>query len=151
MSQLQQFQFGLMDLRVLDLDGQPWFVGNAVCHALGLGIKSHGYAIQAVDPDQRSLYRRQKGVRSQSIVNESGLYKLVMRSDKPEANAFQDWVTRVVLPAIRKDGAYIKGEEKVAIRSSQRFLKGFKTHQLHHWSQHLRTEIFTVAPKGYPC
>ncbi|WP_417702493.1 Bro-N domain-containing protein [Pseudophaeobacter sp.] len=44
---------------------------------------------------------------------ERGLYKLVMHSDKPEAKAFQDWVTREVLPAIRKDGAYVMGEEKV--------------------------------------
>ncbi|ROM37140.1 hypothetical protein BK646_19235 [Pseudomonas protegens] len=48
------------------------------------------------------------------ILAESGVYKLVMRSNKPEAKAFQDWVTRVVLPAIRKDGAYVMGEEKVA-------------------------------------
>ena len=48
-----------------------------------------------------------------SLVSESGLYKLIMRSDKPEARKFQDWVTREVLPAIRKDGAYIMGEEKV--------------------------------------
>lgn len=48
------------------------------------------------------------------IINESGLYSLIMRSDKPQAKAFQDWVTRVVLPAIRKDGAYVMGEEKVA-------------------------------------
>ena len=48
------------------------------------------------------------------VLNESGLYKLVMRSNKPEAKAFQDWVTRVVLPDIRKDGAYLLGEEKVA-------------------------------------
>lgn len=49
-----------------------------------------------------------------TVVSESGLYKLIMRSDKPEARRFQDWVTRDVLPAIRKDGAYIMGEEKVA-------------------------------------
>lgn len=48
------------------------------------------------------------------VVSESGLYKLTMRSDKPGARRFQDWVTRDVLPAIRKDGAYILGEEKVA-------------------------------------
>ena len=50
---------------------------------------------------------------SLGLISESGLYKLVMRSDKPEARQFQDWVTRVVLPAIRKDGGYIQGEEKV--------------------------------------
>ena len=50
--------------------------------------------------------------RSAVLVSESGLYKLIMRSYKPEAKAFQNWVTQVVLPAIRKDGAYVMGEEK---------------------------------------
>lgn len=48
------------------------------------------------------------------LVSETGLYKFVLRSDKPEARPFQDWVTRVVLPAIRKNSAYVLGEEKVA-------------------------------------
>ena len=48
------------------------------------------------------------------LVTESGLYKLVLRSDKPEAKEFQHWVTSVVLPAIRKDGAYIEGEERAS-------------------------------------
>ena len=52
--------------------------------------------------------------RSPLLVNESGFYKLVLKSRKPEARKFQDWVTGVVLPAIRKDGGYILGEEKVA-------------------------------------
>ena len=48
-----------------------------------------------------------------SIINESGLYNLILKSRKPEAKAFKKWVTRDVLPAIRKDGAYVMGEEKV--------------------------------------
>jgi prophage antirepressor-like protein len=47
-------------------------------------------------------------------MSESGLYKLIMRSDKPAARSFQNWVSRVVMPSIRKDGLYIAGEEKVA-------------------------------------
>jgi len=46
-----------------------------------------------------------------TLFSESGLYRLVMRSDKPEARTFQDWVTRDVLPAIRKEGVYVRGEE----------------------------------------
>ena len=49
-----------------------------------------------------------------TLASESGLYKLIIRSNKPEARPFQDWATRDVLPAIRKDGGYIMGEEKVA-------------------------------------
>lgn len=85
-----------------------------VTSILGLTEKSRGYAVQRLDDDERTLYRIQTAQRSVSIISESGLYKLIMRSDKPEARAFQDWVTRIVLPAIRKDGGYIVGEEKVA-------------------------------------
>ena len=51
-----------------------------------------------------------KQARFVSLISESGLYKLIMRSDEPEGRAFQDWVTRLVLPAIRKDGAFVMGE-----------------------------------------
>ena len=54
-----------------------------------------------------------RGNPNKTVISESGLYKLVMRSDKPDACAFQDWLAREVLPAIRKDGAYLLGEEKV--------------------------------------
>lgn len=61
-----------------------------------------------------------RGLYQITIISESGLYKLVMRSDKPQAKPFQDWVTKVVLPAIRKDGAYVMGEEKVSRGASAR-------------------------------
>lgn len=77
-------------------------------------------AVQKLGADE---YRKQEGLnriegfdgRAKTVVliSESGLYKLIMRSDKPQARAFQEWVTRHVLPAIRKDGAYVMGEEKV--------------------------------------
>ena len=60
-----------------------------------------------------------------TLISESGLYKLVMRSDKPEARQFQDWVTGVVLPAIRKDGSYVMGEEKV--RTGEKGLRSINT------------------------
>ncbi len=53
------------------------------------------------------------------IISESGLYKLIMRSDKPEARAFQNWVTQVVLPSIRKDGGYVAGEDGTGAPDSQ--------------------------------
>lgn len=64
---------------------------------------------QVTRADTHSLF---VGVRvpTFSLISESGLYRLILRSDKPEARQFQDWVTRVVLPAIRKDGAYVADE-----------------------------------------
>lgn len=78
--------------------------------------------MQKVGDDERVKVTRNelpqlfRGCRAPSLllIFESGLYKLIMRSNKPEAAQFQDWVTKVVLPAIRKDGAYIEGEEKLA-------------------------------------
>lgn len=116
MSQVQKFHFGLMDLRVLELDGQPWFVGKDIADALGFTIDNMKYhAKQSFHEDEKRVVKL-PGFRGYGVLvlSESGLYKLVMRSNKPEAKAFQDWVTRVVLPAIRKDGSYVLGEEKVA-------------------------------------
>lgn len=98
---------------LVEIDNQPWFVAMGVTNVLGITEKSRGYAVARLAYDERSLYRIQKGQRSVSIISESGLYKLIMRSDKPEAREFQDWVTREALPAIRKDGMYVAGEEKM--------------------------------------
>ncbi|WLH67234.1 BRO family protein [Pseudomonas sp. FP2309] len=112
MNQVQNFAFGQMDVRVIEQNGQPWFLASDVCHALTLTNAS--VACKGLAPDEYSKFNLgQRGLTSALVVSESGLYKLIMRSDKPEARAFQDWVTRVVLPAIRKDGAYVLGEEKV--------------------------------------
>ncbi|PZU25034.1 MAG: BRO domain-containing protein [Shinella sp.] len=112
------FNYNDHKIRVVDIDHQPWFVAADVCRILELptekGVFMHLKRLG--DDEKRRLAPNLvggKGV-SISIISESGLYKLIMRSDKPEARAFQDWVTRIVLPAIRKDGGYIVGEEKVA-------------------------------------
>ena len=117
MSQVQKFAFGLMDLRVIELDGQPWFSGSDVLKVLYGRSGGISAVYQRLAADELTKVKRihlgEAPGRPMVLVSESGLYKLVMRSDKPEARAFQDWVTRVVLPAIRKDGAYVLGEEKV--------------------------------------
>lgn len=113
MNQVQKFAFGLMDLRVIELEGQPWFVAKDVFETLGYPKGSRTYQLLQLGKDEVMVLEIQTVKTGTKAINESGLYKLVMRSDKPEAKAFQDWVTRVVLPAIRKDGAYVLGEEKV--------------------------------------
>ncbi|QOF83660.1 MULTISPECIES: BRO family protein [unclassified Pseudomonas] len=111
------------DIRVLSVNEAPWFVAVDVCRALnlaehpmgGFGHHLKGLADDEVTPISKlGVKLPGKGMGNARAVAESGLYKLIMRSDKPEARRFQDWVTRDVLPAIRKDGAYIMGEEKVA-------------------------------------
>ena len=105
-------------IRVVDIEGNPWFVVSDVCEALGLAINpangsytNHLYKLdkaeKTVAPVPTSLAGRS---RSKSVISESGLYKLIMRSDKPQAKAFQDWVTKEVLPSIRKTGAFVTGQ-----------------------------------------
>lgn len=121
MTNLTTFNYISKNVRVIDLDGQPWFAAADACDILELGHVAS--ALLRLEGDEVRLVRRSivdpipisfpnRGLK---FVTESGLYKLIMRSDKPEARTFQDWVTREVLPAIRKDGGYIAGEEGMAI------------------------------------
>lgn len=102
-----------LSLRVTEIDGAPWFVAADVCAALGI-INARDTLAKSVP--EKHKRRKDLGLRAQApwLVTEAGLYRLVMRSNKPEASDFQDWVTDTVLPAIRKDGSYVKDEEKVA-------------------------------------
>ena len=92
-----------------DESGEPWFVAKDVCNALGLTNTTE--ALRGLDDDEVSNITNsevaQNGGRSPRIVSEPGFYKLVMRSRKPEAQAFQRWVTHEVLPSIRKRGGYM--------------------------------------------
>lgn len=115
-NELTTFTFNTSTIRVVTIEGNPWFVAADVRAVLG--IQQGGTNYNALDPSEKQIIRKSgqttfKG-RGCMVISESGLYKLILRSDKPEAKAFQDWVCKVVLPAIRKDGAYVLGEEKVA-------------------------------------
>lgn len=96
-------------IRTLTEDGEPWFVAKDVCEALGLSNTTE--ALRNLDDDEVGNISNsevaQNGGRAPRIVSEPGFYKLVMRSRKPEAKAFQRWVTHEVLPAIRRDGGYM--------------------------------------------
>ena len=98
-------EFGTV--RVSTRDGEPWFVAKDVCDALG--IAKYRDAVSRLDPDERGsvLVDTLGGAQEASAVSEPGFYKLVMRSRKPEAKAFQRWVTHEVLPAIRRTGGYM--------------------------------------------
>jgi len=115
---LTNFDFNGTGIRVMDIYGEPWFVAIDVCRALGSYLKSNGdvnttMAIRVLDDNEKMRSSNPIGGKSVVVISESGLYKLIMRSDKPEAREFQNWVTKVVLPAIRKDGMYVKDEEKI--------------------------------------
>ena len=107
------FNFNSHAVRTVDRDGQPWFVAADVCAVLG--IKNHRESIRHLDDDEKGVISNDTlgGAQQTSVVNESGLYALVLRSRKPEARKFAKWVTSEVLPAIRKTGRYeIPGTKK---------------------------------------
>ena len=104
------------NIRIVTRDNNPWFVANDLAGALGFTRDNLKYHMRNnVAADERGVVRLPtiRGPQSVAILSESALYKLALRSDKKSAVPFQDWVTREVLPAIRKDGAYVLGEEKV--------------------------------------
>lgn len=89
-------------------DGEPWFVAKDVCDALGIRTDSIRSILESdevgeTNPNSIGV----AGGRAPLIVSEPGLYRLAMRSRKPEAKAFQRWVTHEVLPALRRDGGYM--------------------------------------------
>lgn len=100
---------------VKDAAGAPWFVFQDVRQVLGLA--KSGRTLGRLDNADKGVCQMLTpgGLQSFATVNEAGLFALIFRSHKPEALAFKRWVTGVVLPAIRMDGVYIRGEERLAL------------------------------------
>lgn len=101
-------------MRTLNLNGEPWFVLRDVCEVLGLG--NSRMVADRLDEDEKGVSQIDTlgGVQNATIISESGLYNVILRSDKPEAKPFRKWVTAVVLPSIRKNGGYIAGQEELS-------------------------------------
>ena len=100
------FNFNSHDVRVVVQNGEPWFVATDVAESLG--YKSPKDAASYLDDDEKgsATVRTPGGDQKLTVINESGLYALVLRSRKPEARKFAKWVTSEVLPSIRKTGSY---------------------------------------------
>ncbi len=107
MNSIQIFKYENNDVRTVEMNGEPWFVLKDVCAVLG--IADHKVTARRLDSDEvcqtpltDSMGRQQET----TVINESGLYNVILRSDKPEAKPFRKWVTSEVLPSIRKTGSY---------------------------------------------
>ncbi|MDF4005302.1 Bro-N domain-containing protein [Luteibacter sp. PPL552] len=115
MSSLIPFQFGAAAIRVVDIDGEPWFVGKDVCEALGytnpakaMGDHCRGVTIRY--PILDSLGRTQEA----RVLNEANVLRLIVSSNLPEAERFERWVFEEVLPTIRRTGSYSAGAPRLA-------------------------------------
>lgn len=110
MNDLQTFNYQSNEVRTIQKDGEPWFVLKDVCQILGLGTPAK--VAERLDPDEKGVNQIHTpgGKQEMTCINESGLYNVILRSDKPEAKPFRKWVTSEVLPAIRRHGAYMTPE-----------------------------------------
>ena len=110
-NEIQIFNYNDHEVRTVQKDGEPWFVLKDVCGILSIGNVADVYA--RLDTDEKGVGQIDTlgGRQNMSIINESGLYNVILRSDKPEAKPFRKWVTSEVLPSIRKHGAYMTQEK----------------------------------------
>nr|DAK71478.1 MAG TPA: repressor domain protein [Caudoviricetes sp.] len=107
MNEIQVFEYSNNPIRTVMRDGEPWWVLKDVCEVLG--IVDHKVTARRLDVDevcQTPLTDSMGRQQATTIISESGLYSVILRSDKPEAKPFRRWVTHEVLPAIRKTGSY---------------------------------------------
>ena len=105
-SVVQVFEFSNTTVRTINQGGEPWFVLRDVCEVLEIGNPSD--AARRLDDDEKGVDTIDTlgGEQQVTIINESGLYSLILTSRKPEAKRFKKWVTSEVLPQIRKTGSY---------------------------------------------
>lgn len=113
MNELKVFdnpEFG--EIRTVDIDNEPWFVGKDVASILGYKDTVNALKAHVDDEDKRGWQiTTPSGTQQMTIINESGLYALVLSSKLPTAKAFKRWITRDVIPNIRKHGAYMTPEK----------------------------------------
>lgn len=106
MNEMQIFSYGNEKMRTVEMDGELWWVLRDVCAVLGI-VKPENVAAR-LDEDEKGtcLMGTPSGAQNMVIINEPGLYNVILRSQKPEAKDFKRWVTHEVLPQIRNKGAY---------------------------------------------
>lgn len=103
-NEIQVWNYEGAEVRTVQIDGEPWFVLADICRELELSNPSK--VADRLDPDEKANFELGLRGGSTNLINESGLYTVILRSDKPQAKPFRKWVTSVVLPSIRKTGSY---------------------------------------------
>lgn len=109
--EIQIFSYQDKQVRTVEKDGEPWWVLKDICEVLELS--NSRMIAERLDEDEKGVSQiyTPGGKQEMAVVNESGLYNVILRSDKPQAKPFRKWVTSEVLPAIRKHGGYLTPEK----------------------------------------
>lgn len=107
MNEMRTWTFSGSEVRTVEVNGEPWWVLADVCSVLEISNNRNIAARLEDDEKGVTLVDTLGGAQNMTIINESGLYSVILRSDKPQAKPFRRWVTSEVLPSIRKTGAYV--------------------------------------------
>jgi len=110
MNALQAFSYEGQDVRTIQINGAPWWVLRDVCNVLG--ISNSRDVVARLDDDEKGVDTivTLGGKQEMTVINESGLYSVILLSRKPEAKKFKRWITHEVLPSIRRVGVYATPE-----------------------------------------
>lgn len=107
MNEITSWNYEGAEVRTVQIDGEPWFVLADICRELELSTPARvAERLEKDEVSQTHTIDRMGREQKTTIINESGLYTVILRSDKPQAKPFRKWVTSVVLPSIRKTGSY---------------------------------------------
>lgn len=141
----EKAEFGRV--RVVECEGEPWFVAKDVCECLELTNTSQ--TLSYLDDDEKGIICNDTpgGKQEMSIISEPGLYSLILRSRKPEAKEFKRWVTHEILPSIRKTGHYGAPETEDEILARALVIAEGRLGMLSHAVSELQEQIALDAPK----
>ncbi|SUN50809.1 Antirepressor [Streptococcus dysgalactiae subsp. dysgalactiae] len=141
------FNFKGQEVRTVTIDNEPYFVGKDVADILGYSNSRDALSKHVDTEDKLTSQIATAGqMRNQTIINESGLYSLILSSKLPQAKEFKRWVTSEVLPAIRKQGAYVTDYKAVDLLTNPNALGNF-LQGLTEQVKHLETKIEKDKPK----
>lgn len=137
-------------IRTLTIDGEPWFVAADVCKALELGNPS--MTVERLDADEKGISSIDTlgGKQRMAIINEPGLYSVILCSRKPEAKAFKRWITHEVIPAIRKYGGYMTKSLLEQVLENPNLIYEFARRMLaeQQKNEQLKQELDRAKPKA---
>lgn len=155
---LRKFTYADHEVRVIDQAGDPWFVGKDVTEVLGYSNSRKALADHVDEEDKQTLLKSQNVTleipnRGLTIINESGLYSLIISSKLPSAKQFKRWVTSDVLPSIRKHGAYMTTEVLQRTLDDPDYIIGIAQALKEERAKRiaLETERVVLLPKAHYC
>ena len=149
-NQIQKaFNFSNQQVRTVEIKGEIWFVAKDVCGVLGIASNNVTVHVRKLSPEMRCAYPIQTPNRIVEVncINEAGLNRLIMRSDKPSAITFQNWIAKEVLPSIRKHGMYLTPEVALEVKEDKLAFLARAVLVADGEIKRLQSEIDSMVPK----